>query len=189
MYDMLRGRRGRATEEGVPGRTLARPRLILRRSVRILEFCSGTSDDYGACPTSTPPSSAPTGSGRFFAMLTEELSDDYLAQVEEHLSEFKLPRGVLLSARLGLGNKGEGATCFTNQPGAAGGAKMTGNPTAAYGFDVDAEDLAGAPKALSTAGRTRDQRRRQHASPNRARHFQGFFERLRMELAVLPRAA
>jgi DNA mismatch repair ATPase MutS len=42
----------------------------------------------------------------FFAMLQRELSDDYLASVQEHLRALKFPRGALISAELGQGNKG-----------------------------------------------------------------------------------
>ncbi len=41
-----------------------------------------------------------------FERLREELTDDYLATVEGHLQHLKLPHGVLISARLGKGNKG-----------------------------------------------------------------------------------
>jgi len=41
-----------------------------------------------------------------FAMIRREFSDDYLNSVYRHLSELKFKCGVLLSARLGHGNKG-----------------------------------------------------------------------------------
>lgn len=40
------------------------------------------------------------------AMLREELSDDYFAEVENHLKRLKFRAGVLVSAHLGKGNKG-----------------------------------------------------------------------------------
>ncbi|HZC07217.1 MAG TPA: hypothetical protein VE338_16400 [Ktedonobacterales bacterium] len=46
------------------------------------------------------------GFRRLFAMLTDELSGDYFATIEEHLRELKFPRGVLISADLGAGAKG-----------------------------------------------------------------------------------
>jgi DNA mismatch repair ATPase MutS len=42
----------------------------------------------------------------FFAMLNKELSDEYFASVQNHLSELKFRDGVLISAELGKGNKG-----------------------------------------------------------------------------------
>jgi hypothetical protein len=43
---------------------------------------------------------------RLFTMFGEELSDEYLAQVQNHLTELKFNRGVLLSVELGNGNEG-----------------------------------------------------------------------------------
>jgi DNA mismatch repair ATPase MutS len=43
---------------------------------------------------------------RFFAMLNEELGDEYFASVQNHLKELKFRQGVLISAELGQGNKG-----------------------------------------------------------------------------------
>jgi len=42
----------------------------------------------------------------FFAMLNQELSDEYFASVQDHLRELKFRNGVLMSAELGRGNKG-----------------------------------------------------------------------------------
>ena len=41
----------------------------------------------------------------FFAMLDQELSDEYFASIEDHLKTLKRD-GVLISAELGKGNKG-----------------------------------------------------------------------------------
>jgi DNA mismatch repair ATPase MutS len=46
------------------------------------------------------------GFTRLFAMLAHDLSDDYFETIAEHLRELKFRRGVLISARLGVGNKG-----------------------------------------------------------------------------------
>ncbi|MGA7486917.1 MAG: DNA mismatch repair protein MutS [Xanthobacteraceae bacterium] len=43
---------------------------------------------------------------RLFAMLRAELDDDYFALLEDHLRRLKFRGGVLISARLGKGNKG-----------------------------------------------------------------------------------
>jgi DNA mismatch repair ATPase MutS len=46
------------------------------------------------------------GFSRLFAMLKEELGDDYFATIEDHLRRLKFRWGVLVSAELGRGNKG-----------------------------------------------------------------------------------
>ncbi len=48
------------------------------------------------------------GFSRFFAMLREELGDEYLEEIEAHLRQLKFNKGVLISAELGKGNKGIG---------------------------------------------------------------------------------
>ena len=46
------------------------------------------------------------GFAALFAMLIRELSDDYFATVQHHLQELSFRNGVLISATLGVGNKG-----------------------------------------------------------------------------------
>jgi DNA mismatch repair ATPase MutS len=48
------------------------------------------------------------GFTRFFAMLREELSDDYFDEVQAHLAQLKFKNGVLISLSLGRGNEGAG---------------------------------------------------------------------------------
>jgi len=43
----------------------------------------------------------------FFTTLKNELSDEYMARIRYHLGQLRFRNGVLLSARLGEGNKGE----------------------------------------------------------------------------------
>lgn len=49
---------------------------------------------------------ASAGFRRFFSMLQTELSDAYFETIETHLKALRFRHGVLLSARLGPGNKG-----------------------------------------------------------------------------------
>ena len=46
------------------------------------------------------------GFTRFFAMLSKELGDEYLAEIEARIGELAFRRGTLISARLGKGCKG-----------------------------------------------------------------------------------
>jgi len=46
------------------------------------------------------------GFRRFFAMIAQELDDEYFAVVDNHLKELRFRNGVLLSAELGRGNEG-----------------------------------------------------------------------------------
>jgi ABC-type histidine transport system ATPase subunit len=51
---------------------------------------------------------ASSGFARFFAMLAEELDDEYFALTEGHLRALKFKGGMLISAQLGSGNRGRG---------------------------------------------------------------------------------
>jgi MutS domain V len=50
------------------------------------------------------------GCSRFFAMIAEELDEDYFALIEGYLKELKFKGGPLISARLAPGNRGTGYT-------------------------------------------------------------------------------
>jgi DNA mismatch repair ATPase MutS len=63
---------------------------VLRKLRRIAEEQSGRFESRGFTA--------------LFAMLRKELSDEYLASVQDHLTELKFKRGVLLTAELGKGN-------------------------------------------------------------------------------------
>jgi hypothetical protein len=155
------------------------PGLILRRSVRILKLLTATLRQLRGLSDQYAGQFRSTGFRQLSAMLAEQLSDDYLSRVDEYLSEFQLPRGVLLSARLGLGNNGK-SHVLHQPPRRRWWAKMTGNPNDGYGFVVDAEDLAGAQALSMLAGRAINDVA--NTVTQSAEHFQGFFERLRMEL-------
>ena len=128
------------------------PDLILRRSVRILELLTTTLRRLSNLSDEHAGRFSSTGFRQLFAMLTEQLSDHYLAQVDEYLGEFHLPRGVLLSAQLGDGNKGD--RHVLHQPprrslwARLSGSRADNSAGAGRGFVIDDSDLAGA-QALS----------------------------------------
>lgn len=153
--------------------------LILRRSVRILELLikslkqlRGLTDEYAGQFGST-------GLRQLSAILAEELSDDYLDRVDRYLRELHLSRGVLLSARIGLGNKGEDHVL--HQPSRRSRwAGLTGNHNEARGFVVDDGDLDAAQALTQLAGRAIDDVA--NTVTQSAEHVQQFFGRLRTEL-------
>ncbi|MGH3968850.1 MAG: MutS-related protein [Mycobacterium sp.] len=154
--------------------------LILRRSVRVMELLTksmrqlrGLGDTHGGRFSST-------GFRQLFTMFAEQLSDDYLAQVEEHLRELHLPRGLLLSARTGPGNYG--ADHVLHQPARRSRwAGLTGNHSSGSGFVVDDSDLADAQALAQLAGRAINDVA--NSITQSAEHIQRFFGRLRTELA------
>ncbi|HHZ07435.1 MAG TPA: DNA mismatch repair protein MutS [Rhizobiales bacterium] len=92
-------------ERKVGGFFLRYPGSILSRSVQVLEFFVGGLRRLRMLADTRSARFVSEGFRRFFRMLREELSDGYFAEIRDHLDELKLRDGVLISARLGSGNK------------------------------------------------------------------------------------
>jgi DNA mismatch repair ATPase MutS len=82
------------------------PDMLLSGSVKVLEFFLGMLKRLRQIADEHAAKFRSDGFSRFFAMLEEELDDEYLELLEHHLQELKFRRGVLISAELGKGNKG-----------------------------------------------------------------------------------
>lgn len=119
------------------------------------------------------------GFRQLMAMVADQLSDDYLQQLVDHLAELNLPRGKLLSAQLGLGNKGRDYTLHV-PPRRSWRDKLTGNHTG-YGFEIDPRDQAGSEALIELAGKAINDIA--NTVTQSADHVRGFFGRLRTELA------
>lgn len=85
----------------------AQPGWLLYESVRHLTLFVGFLRKLRNVADSHAQGFAADGWTGLFATLRRELTDDYLAEVENHLERLDFPRGVVLSAGLGEGNKGE----------------------------------------------------------------------------------
>ncbi len=113
------------------------------------------------------------------AMIADQLSDDYLQQLVNHLTDLNLPRGTLLSAALGPGNKGRNYTLHV-PPRRGWWDKLTGNHTGC-GFEIDPHDEAGSQALVDLAGKALNDIA--NIVTQSADHVRGFFGRLRTELA------
>lgn len=156
------------------------PALMLRRSVRILELLVTTFRGLRGLADASAGRFRSAGFGQFFAMLAELMPDDYLDRFEEYLAELNLPRGVLLSARLGLGNRGEHHELH-QPPQRNRWGRPLGGSRDGYGFVVDKEDMAGEQALDKLAGQAVNDVA--SVVTQAAEHFQTFFGRLRLELA------
>lgn len=155
------------------------PEAILRRSVRILEFLTENLKQLRNLCDQHAGQFRSAGFRQLLAMIADQLSNDYLAQLDEHLGELHLPRGVLLSAQLGSGNKGERHTL--HQPPRNWWDRLTGNHNDGCGFAVADRDESGAQALTEVAGRAINDVA--NSVTQSADHVQGFFGRLRTELA------
>ena len=119
------------------------------------------------------------GFTRFFAMLTEELADGYLAEIEAQLGELEFRRGTLISARLGPGAKGTGYV-LRRHPEQGWRDRIPGLNRSGYTFFVPERDEAGM-RALSDLT-SRGLNSTSSALAQSADHVRSFFEMLRAEL-------
>jgi hypothetical protein len=158
----------------------AGPDSILHRSVQVLEFFVGVlkilrkiSDDHAGRFRSE-------GFTRLFAMLSEELSDEYFSEVEDHLRELKFRRGVLISAELGQGNSGVRHVLRRPREQSWIG-RLSGGGGPSYGFQIPDRDENGF-RALSEL-KGRGINLVASALAQSTDHILSFFRMLRSELA------
>jgi DNA mismatch repair ATPase MutS len=122
------------------------------------------------------------GFARFFSMLISELDDKYFDRIEEYLKEMKFPKGVLMSAQLGKGNKAENFVLHkareTKQSWAD---RVFRKKPPVYSFHLSARDEIGA-KALSDL-LDRGLNLVANALAQSTDHILSFFQMLRTELA------
>jgi len=86
------------------------PDTVLHRSIEVLSMFIEVLRKLRQLAESSQDSFRSDGFRTLFAMLQRELSDDYFEAISQHLQQLKFPEGVLVSARLGAGNKGIGYT-------------------------------------------------------------------------------
>jgi MutS domain V len=121
------------------------------------------------------------GFARFFAMVKEELTDDYLQTVEQYLRELGFNRGVRESARLGQGDKGRDYV-VRRVPEQRWTERLPfGNRAPGYSFTIAPRDEAGF-RALEEI-RGRGINHVANAVAQAADHIKSFFSMLRLELA------
>ena len=153
--------------------------LILRRSVRILELLMKSLRQLRGLTAEHAGQFRSTGLRQLSAMLAEQLPDDYMNRVDEYLGELRMSRGVLLSARIGHGNKGDGHVL--HQPPRRGWwAGLTGSHSEAREFVIDDNDLDSEQALTQLAGRAINDAA--NTVTQSAEHVQRFFGRLRTEL-------
>lgn len=122
------------------------------------------------------------GFRRFFAMIQEELSDDYFVVVEKHLKELRFPRGALLSAELGQGNEGTNYVLRKrNHDGRNWIERVVGRRSRTYSYTLPPRDEHGA-RALGEL-RDRGVNLVANAVGQSADHIDSFIKVLRQELA------
>ena len=148
---------------------------MMQMFVELLRKLKKIADDHGEKFESE-------GFTTFFKMIQEELDDDYFAIVEYHLKHLKFQDGVLISAKLGVGNEGTDYTL--RSPNSKKGnwfKRVLSRKPLVYSFYINSRDEAGT-RALSDL-RDRGINLVANALAQSADHIDSFLNMLRLELA------
>ena len=162
----------------------AGPDLILNRSVRLLGLYIRAMRRLRQIADEQLDNFHSDGFRRFFTTVRAELADDYLETVEGHLRDLAFARGVLESAQLGKGDKGERYVVHEPPREARWRERLPlpGNRKAPeYSFELHPRDQAGANALAAIRGKGINQVA--DAVARSADHVQSFFTMLRLELA------
>ncbi len=158
-----------------PTGILSGAREMLIMFVNLLKVLKQIADEHGSQFESP-------GFRRFFAMIQQELSDEYFDIVTEHLKTLQFRNGVLLSAALGKGNEGVNYVLRkANSNDLNWIQRIMGRKSPVYSYTLHPRDDHGA-RALGEL-RDRGLNLVANAVAQSADHIDGFLKSLRLELA------
>jgi MutS domain V len=155
-----------------PETIVHRTRQLLQLYVDMFRRLRGIADAHAAGFGSE-------GFTRFFAMITRELGDEYLAEIEAQIAELAFRRGTLIGTRLGRGSKGTDYV-VRRQPEQSWRDRIPGMNRSGYAFYVAERDESGM-RTLSDLT-SRGLNGTANALAQSADHIKAFFEMLRAEL-------
>lgn len=158
-----------------------RGEALMRRSVEVIEMFVGMLRRLRQLTEDHADKFDSAGFQRFFAQLRDELDDAYFEEIESHLKTLRFREGVVLSARLGDGNRGVGYLLRSPKPENRGSwysRTVLKKPT--YAFSIPDPDEAG----FRALGELRDRGLNlvANALGRSADHVLSFFVALRIEL-------
>lgn len=157
-----------------PSSILSEARAMLVAYFDLLKELRRLADQYGAAFQSPAFS-------RFFTMIQQELSDDYLVEIEHHLRQLSFRDGMLVSGGLRRGNEpGDYVLCKPNQPQKNWLQRLV-DPTPSYAYTLPPKDEAGS-RILGDL-RDRSLNVAADAAAQAATHVESFFKALQRELA------
>ncbi len=158
------------------------PSGILHRAIEVLELFVDSLKKLRQIADIHADRFVSEGFTTFFAMLRRELDDAYFATVQQHLKTLKFRKGVLMSAKLGKGNKGTSYVLRTppDQPQRLIERLFADRPPT-YTFTIAERDESGA-RALSEL-QDRGINLVANALAQSTDHILSFFAMLRTELA------
>jgi hypothetical protein len=163
------------------GLSSAYPSSLLYSAIELLEFLLGMLKKLRRLAEEHASRFKSGGFTALFAMLANELSDEYLAGIEDHLALSQFRKGVLLSAELGEWNESTNLVLRrTPDKGQNWFERLLGKGPPAYTFHLAERDQAGA--TILSDIRHRGISRVAIALAQSADHVLSFFKILRTEL-------
>jgi hypothetical protein len=158
------------------------PRSLLYSSVSLVELFLGTLRSLRSITDRHAEEFASEGFRTLFGMLARELDDAYFREIEGHLVRLRFADGVLVSAKLGAGNKGTDYVLRRRPPaGKQSWLKRAFSGTDPYSFEIHPRDEAGA-RAMGEL-QERGIVLVANALAQSADHIKSFLDILRTELA------
>jgi hypothetical protein len=158
------------------------PTLTLHRSVRVLQTLLEMLWRLRRIADEDSAGFASVGFVTLFTMLRQELDDDYLALLRHHLKLLQFREGILISARLGEGNKSVGHILRTPpEPHGNWLTRLFSSSPPGFTYQLADRDESGAT-ALSEL-RDRGVNLVANALGQATDHVLSFFRMLRTELA------
>jgi hypothetical protein len=157
------------------------PDAILHRSIEVLQMFVGVLKELRGIADEYADAFQSEGFTAFFAMLKRELTDDYFTVLQGHLRQLKFRDGVLISAQLGKGNKGDNYVLRKPKRKESWIDRILGEGAPSYSFHLHPRDESGA-RALSELN-DRGINLVADALAQSTEHILSFFTMLRTELS------
>ena len=158
------------------------PSGILHRAVEVLQMLVGMLKRLRRIADQHEEQFSSEAFSTLLSMLRAELSDDYFTEIENHLTRLKFRSGVLISARLGKGNKGKDYVLRRpHKDDRSWLTRLLAEKHPSYSFQLHPRDEAGA-RALSELT-DRGVNLVANALAQSTDHILSFFQMLRTELA------
>ncbi len=158
------------------------PDTVLQRSLQVLQMFVEMLRKLRRIADASAAQFESEGFTAFFVMLQRELTDEYLAIVQEHLRELKFHGGVLSSAELGKGNKGTNYVLRKENKKMSWLERLLDSGPPVYTFYIADRDENGASALRELQNRGINLAA--NALGQSADHILSFFKMLRTELAL-----
>ena len=158
------------------------PESILVRSINLLEYLTGRLQALHDLAEAQRISFRSAGFKRLFTLLASELDLSYFEEVRGHLRQLRFAHGIMVSAELGQGCKGERYLLHRAPEGRGGGwlGRVFGGRKSEYSFEIADRDESGHQALAELRGRGVNSVA--NALAQSTDHILSFFAMLRGEL-------